>query len=99
MQTTIIQQIPLAFLTVAMNSTFADQPAFATGSAASMEWSACTTMPRHTSELPFLETTPAVAPEPAVPLMALARALLPESRAMADWERKDADEFFWSQFT
>ena len=31
-------------------------------------------------------------------LIALAEAVLPHSRSLADWERKDADEFFWFQF-
>ncbi len=32
-------------------------------------------------------------------LVELARAALPYSRPMADWEKRHADEFFWSQFT
>jgi hypothetical protein len=32
-------------------------------------------------------------------LRALARVALPKSRPMEDWERKAADDFFWSQFT
>jgi hypothetical protein len=29
---------------------------------------------------------------------ALCQALLPEGRSLLDWERRDAGEFFWSQF-
>ena len=32
-------------------------------------------------------------------LLELGRAALPKSRPMADWEKRAADEFFWSQFT
>ena len=30
--------------------------------------------------------------------IAFARAAIPDARPMLDWERQDADEFFWSQF-
>jgi len=98
MQATIIQQIPLAFLAVAMNPNLANQQAIATGSAASMEWCASGRMPTQSYVLPSLHGVVPAPAEPALPLIALAEALLPESRSLADWERKDADEFFWSQF-
>lgn len=98
MRPTIIQQIPLAFLAVAMNPNVAGQQAIATGSAASMEWCASSCMPTQSYVLPTLDSVVPAAAEPALPLMALAEALFPGSRPMADWERKDADEFFWSQF-
>ena len=34
----------------------------------------------------------------ALAWIAFARAAIPEARPMLDWERQDADEFFWSQF-
>lgn len=92
MQRTII---PLTFLTVAMNPYWANQQAIATGSAASMEWCASSAMPTQSYVATSVSTAAA---EPALPLIALANALLPESRPMTDWERKDAEEFFWSQF-
>ncbi len=98
MQTTIIQQIPLAFLAVAMNPNLANHQPMTTCSAASMEWCVSSCTPTQSYVLPTLGRVRPAAREPALPLMALAQALLPESRSMADWERKDADEFFWSQF-
>jgi hypothetical protein len=36
--------------------------------------------------------------EPDLSLTKLANTLLSDFRPLLDWERKDADEFFWSQF-
>jgi hypothetical protein len=34
----------------------------------------------------------------ALTWIAFAKAAIPDARPMLDWERQDADEFFWSQF-
>ncbi len=94
----MIQKIPLAFMAVAMSPNLADRQAASTGSAASMEWCLSSGVPTQSFFLPVMDKIASAVIEPALPLMALAGALLPESRPLADWERKDADEFFWSQF-
>lgn len=95
MQATI--QFPLAAAAL-FAASMTNPRALVTGTVASMEWCMSEGMPTQSYMLPdFGSLTPA-ATEPALSLMMLANALLPESRAMADWERRDADEFFWSQF-
>lgn len=34
----------------------------------------------------------------ALAWISFAKAAIPDARPMLDWERQDADEFFWSQF-
>ncbi|MEW6157037.1 MAG: hypothetical protein AB1813_06365 [Verrucomicrobiota bacterium] len=34
----------------------------------------------------------------ALSWIAFANRAIPDARPMLDWERRDADEFFWSQF-
>ncbi len=49
------------------------------------------------------QPSPAANPSPldssnALAWIAFAKAANPGARPMQDWERQDADEFFWSQF-
>jgi hypothetical protein len=99
MQTTRIHHVPLTIMAIAMSPSLADRQAVSTGSAASMEWSLSSYQPTRSFVLSAKDVDARELAEPAFPLMALAEALLPASRSLVDWERKDADEFFLSQFS
>ena len=98
MQPAVIQNIPLAFLAWTIGSSAVHRETIATGSCASVEWQVDAGVPtqafspEHAGDPSLDEARSALA------LVALAGAMVPGSRPLADWERRDADEFFWSQF-
>lgn len=98
MQPAVIQNVSLAFLAFATGSGGVHGGSIATGSAASFEWETQANVPTQVSTLTGNSTAPLDHVRSAVGLMALADASLPGSRSFADWERRDADESFWSHF-
>jgi hypothetical protein len=98
MQTAIVQNVPLAVLALAFNSYGFEGRVLATGSAATMELRASCGMPTDSSAFSTFAIPSAIGTESGLSMIAIAKAALPDSRPLADWERKDADEFFWSQF-
>ena len=100
MSNAVTQTIPLAFVAFALNANVMEHhTSLASSNVATLEW-------RMTEELPTQCSTVFVgqAPAPTVSsnglsLRALAQMALPDSRPLEDWEKKAADDFFWSQFS
>ena len=96
----VTQTIPVALVAFALNPSLMDRHAgFASSNVATLEW-------RMTEELPTQCSSVFVGQEPALTvssaglsLRALAQIALPDSRPLEDWEKKAADDFFWSQFS
>jgi hypothetical protein len=89
--------IPL-FLAYAPNYGVLGGNALATGNLASIEWHVPAQMPTQSFEFtPGSEVSSASAAS-VLSLVALAESVLADSRPLTDWERKDTDEYFWSQF-
>jgi hypothetical protein len=95
MQTAIV--IPL-FLAYAMNYEAPGGNALATGNLASVEWRVPAQMPTKSFEFTAGSEVSSASAASVLSLMALAESALADSRPLSDWERKDTDEFFWSQF-
>lgn len=97
MQPVIVQTVPLAFA-LAINPNGFLSTAFATASAASVEWRVSGATPTDSFGLAAIDLRSPTLAESALSIMALSRSALTESRSLTDWERQDADEFFWMQF-
>ena len=102
MQPPVIQRIPitsLAFLaTLALSTNASQRLSVGSQSAATVEWQVVGEMPTQSFDSTPQDVRPPSAAAPALSLISLARAVIPDSRPMSDWERNAADEFFWSQF-
>lgn len=97
MQPAIVPNMPL-FLACALNSSLLDGKAWATGNLASVEWGASGGMPTQSFEFGATSVASSIGAVSALSLIAVAESVFSEARPLADWERKDADEFFWSKF-
>jgi hypothetical protein len=99
MQAATVQSVPLTILALVMNPNGFERQAMTTGNAATMEWHASGGTPTESFDLMNFAAAVPSGPQAALSMMALAEAVLSDSRPLADWERKDADEFFWSHFS
>ncbi len=97
MQPVIAQNIllPVVF---AFNPSALDGKVWTTGNLASVEWRVSGETPTQIFEFGAALEAGSTGAVSALSLMALAESVLADSRALSDWERRDADEFFWSQF-
>lgn len=55
-------------------------------------------MPTQSFEFGATSVASSIGAVSALSLIAVAESVFSEARPLADWERKDADEFFWSKF-
>lgn len=95
----VTQQIPVALMACVLSANaLRHGSTVASSNVATLEWrsEACPTM---CSTLWLGGVTKPQVESAGLALRALARLALPNSRPMEDWERKAADDFFWSQFS
>jgi hypothetical protein len=94
----VTQQIPVALMACVLSANaLGDGSTVASSNVATLEWraEACPTM---CSTLLLGGMAEPQVDSSGLALRALARLALPESRPMEAWERKHADDFFWSHF-
>jgi hypothetical protein len=92
----LIQNIPMAFLMVYGATGLKCSASSGTSNAASLEFQSEVAVPRENFQANGLTEHDTLGPNLA--WIALGKQLIPEGRPLLDWERQDADEFFWSQF-
>lgn len=89
--------IPL-FLVYTLNYGVLGGNALATGNLASVEWRVPAQMPTQSYDYGTASDPYSNGDASALSVMALAESVLADSRPLSDWERKDTDDYFWSQF-
>ena len=97
MQPAIVPNIPL-FVICALNPSVLDGKVWATGNLTSVEWRVSGGTPTQSFEFGAASEAAPTGAKSALSLIALAESVWSDARSLSDWERKDADEFFWSQF-
>jgi hypothetical protein len=94
--TSLIQHLPMAFLVAYSAAGLKGSAPTGTSNAASLEFQSEAEMP--TENFPAYGVPAQDDASAGLAWIALGKQLLPEGRPLLDWERQDADEFFWSQF-
>jgi hypothetical protein len=91
MPNAVVQTVPMAIMTFMVATLNGSM------NAASLEWQTTGEVPTQCS--PPLPTTSGM-PVNTVGLtwIAVSKMVSKNSRALEDWQKKDSDEFFWSQF-
>jgi len=94
------QQIPVAPMACVLSANaLRDSAVISSSNVATLEWTVAEGLPTQCSNLFAFGMGKDIPVESAgLALRTLARIALPDSRPMQDWEKEDADEFFWSQF-
>ena len=92
----LIQNIPMAFLMACSATGLKGSASSGTWNAASLEFQSEVAVPRENFPANGLTANDTVGS--SLTWIALGKELMPEGRSLLDWERQDADEFFWSQF-
>ncbi len=93
--TSLIQHIPMTFLMAYSAAGLKGDVSTGTTNAASLEFQSELATPTENFSYCAPDQDEA---RTSLAWIALGKELLPEGRPLLDWERQDADEFFWSQF-
>lgn len=92
----LIQNIPMVFFLACGGTSMKGSASTGTSNVASLDFQSEATIPKE--NFPTYGAAENDSASSSLGWIAFGKELLPEGRPLLDWERQDADEFFWSQF-